>query len=101
MTKNKIISILRQPQIKQQLMDAGMTHLRLFGSYARDEATDDSDIDLLYTYDTSKHKVWSRWPYGKFEYLKERLGKDVDLVSKDYIDDLIKDNVLSSSVSIY
>jgi len=57
MTKNKIISILRQPQIKQQLMDAGMTHLRLFGSYARDEATDDSDIDLLYTYDTSKHKV--------------------------------------------
>ncbi len=37
----------------------------------------------------------------KFAYLKERLGKDVDLVSKDYIDDLIKENVLSSSVSIY
>jgi predicted nucleotidyltransferase len=52
MTKNKIISILRQPNIKQQLIDAGMTHLRLFGSYAHGTATDESDIDLLYTYDT-------------------------------------------------
>jgi predicted nucleotidyltransferase len=78
-----------------------MTHLRLFGSYAHGTATDESDIDLLYTYDTWSRKDFSRWPYGQFEHLKERLGKDVDLVSKDYIDDLIKDNVLSSSVSIY
>ena len=51
MTKNKIISLLRQRHIKEQLIDAGMTHLRLFGSYAPDEATEESDIDLLYTYD--------------------------------------------------
>jgi len=101
MTKNKIISLLRQRHIKEQLIDAGMTHLRLFGSYAPDEATEESDIDLLYTYDIWSRKDFSRWAYGQFEHLKERLGKDVDLVSKDYIDDLIKDNVLSSSVSIY
>lgn len=51
----------------------------LFGSYARGEATPESDVDILVEFDHSS-------PIGLFAYarmwreLKERLGCDVDLV---------------------
>ena len=53
----------------------------LFGSYARGEATADSDVDILVEFDHSS-------PIGLFAYarmwreLKECLGRDVDLVEE-------------------
>lgn len=53
----------------------------LFGSYARGEETPDSDVDILVEFDHSS-------PIGLFAYarmwreLKERLGRDVDLVEE-------------------
>ena len=53
----------------------------LFGSYARGEATADSDVDILVEFDHSS-------PIGLFAYarmwreLKESLGRDVDLVEE-------------------
>ncbi len=55
----------------------GVTHLRLFGSYARDEARDDSDIDLL---------VEMPGNYENFfelqRFLEAKTGKQVDLGRK-------------------
>ncbi len=101
MSQQDIIATLTKPEVRQRLMNAGIVHLWLFGSYARGTATAESDVDLLYEYDSNKHTPWSRWPFGTHEYLKERLHKDVDLVSKDFIDDRIKENVLSSTVVVY
>ena len=53
----------------------------LFGSFARGEETAESDVDLLVQFDHSE-------PVGLFAYsrmwreLKERLGRDVDLVEE-------------------
>jgi predicted nucleotidyltransferase len=53
----------------------------LFGSFARGDETENSDVDLLVEFD---HSV----PIGMFGYariwreLKERLGHDVDLVEE-------------------
>ena len=53
----------------------------LFGSYARGEETEDSDVDLLVKFDRSL-------PIGLFAYirmhreLEERLGRKVDLVEE-------------------
>ena len=35
----------------------GAYNVRIFGSLAREEATEDSDIDFLIDYDSSKHRI--------------------------------------------
>ena len=56
----------------------------LFGSFARGEETEDSDVDILVQFDHSS-------PIGLFAYarmwreLKERLGRNVDLVEDEAI----------------
>ncbi len=53
----------------------------LFGSYARGEETEDSDVDLLVKFDRSL-------PIGLFAYirmhreLEEKLGRKVDLIEE-------------------
>lgn len=45
MTRDGILAKLRA--LKPWLQDQGVSRVRLFGSYARDEASPESDIDLL------------------------------------------------------
>ena len=52
MDTDRILAILRNHAA--ELQAAGLTHLRLFGSVARGEATPHSDIDLLADYDPEK-----------------------------------------------
>lgn len=64
--------------------------LWLFGSFARGEASDDSDVDLLVELDR---------PVGLFHfvrlqrYLEERLGRRVDLVTRDALRPELKGQV--------
>jgi len=45
MTRDEVLGKLRA--LKPWLQEQGIARVRLFGSYARDEARPDSDIDLL------------------------------------------------------
>lgn len=52
----------------------------LFGSYARNEATDNSDIDILI--DRTDSKIKGMFDMGAlFEDLTDSIGKDIDLVT--------------------
>jgi uncharacterized protein len=51
MNRQHIIATLRK--YEPELRAAGIIHLRLFGSVARDEAADNSDIDLMADFDKS------------------------------------------------
>lgn len=101
MSQKKLLNILQSDHVRSYLLNAGIVHLWLFGSYARNEESKESDIDLLYQYDDSKHNVWSWGPFGVFEYLKRLLWKDIDLVNKDCIDESITKSVLSSTTKIF
>ncbi|MFY8162886.1 MAG: nucleotidyltransferase family protein, partial [Brevundimonas sp.] len=50
MTRDELLTKLRE--LKPWLAEQGIVNVRLFGSYARDEAGPDSDVDLLV--DTSR-----------------------------------------------
>ena len=52
----------------------------LFGSYARGEQREDSDVDILVVLDHSQ-PVGLKF-FGMYEDLKELLGRDVDLVTE-------------------
>jgi predicted nucleotidyltransferase len=49
MDKHQVLSKLRQHE--SELKAAGVVHLSLFGSVARDEATTSSDVDLMAEFD--------------------------------------------------
>lgn len=70
----------------------------IFGSTARGEATDESDIDFLVEFDIRK----SLLEVVRFEReLSESLGKKVDLLTEAAISPYIRENILQDLTIIY
>lgn len=86
--KEKIIEICKRNDI---------SYCAVFGSFARAEASDESDIDLLVRF--SKPKGFD-WLDAAFE-IEDALGKKVDLVTENALSPYIKDNVLRDLQVIY
>lgn len=65
------------------LKPLGVTRIALFGSYARGEETEGSDIDILVTLPdpTSRKPIGMKW-FVMDQQLAEALGRPVDLVSE-------------------
>ncbi len=69
----------------------------IFGSYARKEQTEKSDLDILVSYS----EVVSLFTiYDLKQYLKRKLRMKVDIVSKEYLNKHIKDQVLKEAVAV-
>lgn len=79
----------------------GILELSLFGSAARrDDVTAVSDIDLLYVAD--RHSDDHRPDLFELEReLQELLGRQVDLVPKDGLHWVIRDEVLAEAQVLY
>ena len=72
----------------------GVTRVRVFGSVARGEATEDSDIDLLVT----KNTAWSLLDRIRFQHALERLlGRPVDVVTEHALHPRIRERVLQEA----
>lgn len=69
----------------------------VFGSFARGEADETSDIDLLVRF--SKPKGFD-WLDAAFE-IEDALGKKVDLVTENGLSPYIRENVLKDLQVIY
>ena len=88
MTRSDVLSYLKN---KKDELDSsyGITTLGLYGSYARDEATESSDIDIFY-------KTNSKFSMGILEFskllhkLEADLKAKVDFVNLDSMDPVIK-----------
>jgi predicted nucleotidyltransferase len=69
----------------------------VFGSVARDEQTLQSDIDLLVEFSKPVGFI----TFMRLEnFLSERLGKHVDLVTSDSLKPLIRQDVLSEVIYV-
>ncbi len=77
MSRNEVISLLQKhkPALAERF---GVTSLALFGSFARDEATDESDLDILVTFNGP---ATSRSYFGVQFYIEDLTGRRVDLVT--------------------
>ncbi|MEE9376762.1 MAG: nucleotidyltransferase family protein [Candidatus Lokiarchaeia archaeon] len=87
--KKKIISILVKHGIKKILV---------FGSYARNEATPKSDLDLIVEFPEGTSLLDH---VGIEIELSEALNMKIDLLSRNGISPYIKDKVLKESIVIY
>ena len=74
------------------------TKIGIFGSVAHGENTMESDIDILYEFD-SKYSLFDLG--GLSIMLEKALGQAVDLVEMNHIHPFLKDRVLSDVKMIY
>lgn len=92
---DEIIRKLRE--IKPILAEKyGVTRIRVFGSVARGEAREDSDIDLIL--DFKKPIGWDYFIIDK--EIAGMVGRDVDVVTESSIKPYIKEVILSESRDI-
>jgi predicted nucleotidyltransferase len=77
----------------------GLEELAVFGSAARGDVQPGSDIDLLYLPRPDAHLGWG------IEELAEELaalfGRPVDLVSKRYLHELLREQILHDALILY
>lgn len=95
MDLNAISTLLKNHQ--DELRQRGVGSLAVFGSVARGEATETSDIDVLVDFNQ---------PVGLFEfirlkhYLETLTGCRVDLVTPDALRPSMRDSILSEAVYV-
>ena len=74
MNRNDVLDLLRthKPVLAERF---GVSGLALYGSFARDQATDRSDVDILVQFGTPPD--WRRY-FGAQFYLEDLLERQVD-----------------------
>jgi uncharacterized protein len=70
----------------------------IFGSYARKQANEKSDVDLLVTYSTTDYDYFTILDLKN--YLRRKLHMKVDIVSKEFLNKHIKDEVLKEAIPV-
>jgi predicted nucleotidyltransferase len=92
MDKQAIIESIRQEKeyLNRQF---GVEEIGLFGSYARNEQNEHSDIDVLVKLNRPSYKALM----GVYAYLEKKLNKKIDLIRKGphlsgkFMDMILKD----------
>lgn len=88
MQKQDILNYLKSNQ-EYYHNQFGVQFIGLFGSFARDEANENSDIDILYKIE--KDKKLSMFKYLKLtKQLEENLHKKIDLVRDETLKPQLK-----------
>jgi hypothetical protein len=97
MKRDEAISRLRQHEA--DLKRLGVQRLYLFGSMARDEATENSDIDLFFDYEKGK--------FGLFElmdvkvYAASILGRTTDIMTRDSLHKMLRPAIEASALRVF
>jgi predicted nucleotidyltransferase len=96
MKRDDVLKILaaHQDELRQQF---GVESLALFGSVARDEATETSDVDLLVAF---ARPVGLFGLYALQNYLVQLLGCAVDLGTLDSLKPRMRVRVLAESIHV-
>ena len=86
-------------QIKRYFKDKPVLKVYLFGSYSREQANPDSDIDILVELDYSQ-KIGLKFFQMQLE-LEKILNHKVDLISNEALSPLIKPQVIRDRKLVY
>jgi predicted nucleotidyltransferase len=88
--KENILRSIRESSAK--LSAWGVTSIGLFGSFARGDASSDSDVDILVEFGPDE-RTFDNFMETCF-FLEELLGRKIELVTTDSISPYIKPHVL-------
>jgi predicted nucleotidyltransferase len=94
MTLNELTPDIRE-QIRAIAAQHGAYNIRVFGSVAKGQANQSSDLDLLVDYDLDKISPW--FPVRLIRDLETLLGIKVDIVTPAGLKDRIRQQVLQEA----
>ncbi|MGL4501318.1 nucleotidyltransferase family protein [Oscillatoria sp. HE19RPO] len=88
----------RRDEILAIAQQHGAFNVRIFGSVARGEEREDSDIDFLIDYDLAKISSW--FPVGLIQDLEQLLNRKVDVVTAKSLHYFIRDKVIAEAIEL-
>jgi predicted nucleotidyltransferase len=96
MTRDELLARLarHKPVLAERF---GVTSLRLFGSFARGTAREDSDVDVLVSFDGP---ATAKRYFGVQFYLEDLLGRAIDVVTEDALRPRLRPYVERDAVTI-
>lgn len=89
-TENRLLSLIEEHQ--EQIRAFGVKRLDLFGSFARGQQREHSDVDLLVEFDSGK-KTFDAFIRLAF-FLEELLGRRVELVTPESLSPYIGPRIM-------
>jgi predicted nucleotidyltransferase len=92
-TKDEVFKLLRQSGA--QLRRFGVRRLSVFGSFARGEPKDESDVDLLVEFDPDE-KTFDNL-LGLADFLEEFFGRKVDIVTPESLNPHFGHHILNEA----
>jgi predicted nucleotidyltransferase len=97
MTRDEAISRLKQHE--DDLKRLGVEHLYLFGSTARGEAREDSDVDLFFDHPEGSLGLFQLMDVK--EAAARFLGRKTDIMTRRSLHPLLKQRIESSALQIF
>jgi len=82
-----------------QLKQLGVLTLFMFGSTAREEAREGSDVDLFFDYEKGKLGLFELMDVK--EYTSGILGCKADIMTRDSIHRVLREEIESSAIRVY
>jgi uncharacterized protein len=86
-----------KPAIMEAAQTYGVSNIRVFGSVARGEADEESDVDFLVDFAPRRSFLDLMRFLGK---LRDLIGKKVDVVSSDCVKERIRERVFREAVNL-
>lgn len=84
---------------QSELRRLGVERLYLFGSTARDEAGDSSDVDLFFDYQKGKFGLFELIDVK--EYAATILGRKADVMTRDSLHKALRQKIEASAVRVF
>ncbi len=96
MNRDEVLDLLRahKPVLAEKF---GVSELALFGSFARDEATAVSDVDILVKFGAPPD--WRAY-FGAVFYLEDLVGRSVEMASSEEIRPEIRSHVMRNAIYV-
>jgi uncharacterized protein len=97
MERDEAISRLQQHEA--DLKRLGVEHLYMFGSTARGEANNDSDVDLFFDYQKGEFGVYELMDVK--EYAAGILGRKTDIMTRDSLHKALREAIEATAIRVF
>jgi len=91
-TREEILKTIEEH--KAEIRAFGVSRIGLFGSFARNEAREDSDLDILVDLEKKTFDAYM----GLMIYLEDLFGRKIDLVMRESVKPRLRDTILNEAV---
>src|ERR1700735_1220629 len=92
-------AIARLKAHEAELKQLGVQHLFLFGSTARGDAREDSDVDLFFDHERGKLVLFQLMDVK--ERAAEILGRKTDIMTRDSIPRVLRERIEAAALQVF